>query len=357
MASPITIRAGKSALARIASDGLRAEDVSVVPAAAGGPKGLILNGLDKWLFGEWLASAPRERHLVGASIGAWRMAAAVNADPAAAFDRLARLYAGQRYPKKPSAEYVTRVCKGLVTDFVGGHAAEILSHPRHRLGVLTVRGRGPLARPGSRRAEMLGFALASAANAMGRARLAGYLDRVVFHDPRDGLAWMHGGFDAFHTHFAPLSESNLREALLASGSIPLVLEAVGEIAGAPQGAYWDGGIIDYHLHLPYPRAGGIVLYPHFAVHVVPGWLDKAWRWRRARGEWLDNVVLVAPSAEFVATLPNRKLPDRKDFARYGLDHDARIRDWTLAVSESERLAQAFSRWVEKPDPAVVQPLD
>ncbi|MCU0897436.1 MAG: patatin-like phospholipase family protein [Burkholderiales bacterium] len=357
MASPITIRAGKAARARIASEGLRAADVSVVPAAAGGPKGLVLNGLDKWLFGEWLPGAPRERHLIGASIGAWRMAAAAHADPAAAFDRLARLYAGQRYPKNPSAAHVTGVCRALVADFVDGHGAEILAHAHHRLGVLAVRGRGPLAQPGSRRAEMLGFALASAANAVGRSRLAGYLDRVVFHDPRDGLAWMHGGFDAFHTRFAPLSEANLREALLASGSIPLVLEAVGEIAGAPHGAYWDGGIIDYHLHLPYPRAGGIVLYPHFADHVVPGWLDKAWRWRRARGEWLDNVVLVAPSADFVATLPNRKLPDRKDFARYGLDHDARIRDWTRAVAESERMAEAFARWVEKADPAAIAPLD
>jgi hypothetical protein len=357
MAYPITIRAGTTALARIASDGLRAADVSVVPAAAGGPKGLVLNGLDKWIFDEWLPSAPRERQFVGASIGAWRMAAAVHAEPAAAFDKLARLYAGQRYPKNPSAEYVTRLCKGLVTDFVGGHAGEILSHPRHHLGVLTVRGRGPLARPRTRRAEMLGFALASAANAMGRSRLAGYLDRVVFHDARDGFAWMHGGFDAFHTHFAPLSGSNLREALLASGSIPFVLESVGEIAGAPRGVYWDGGIIDYHLHLPYPRAGGIVLYPHFADHVVPGWLDKAWRWRRARGEWLDNVVLVAPSAEFVATLPNRKLPDRKDFARYGLDHDARIRDWMRAVAESERMAEAFARWLERPDLSVLAPID
>ncbi|MCU0897569.1 MAG: patatin-like phospholipase family protein [Burkholderiales bacterium] len=357
MSSPITIGLGRAARERIARDGLRAADVSVVPAAAGGPKGLVLNGLDKWIFGEWLPHAPRTRHLVGASIGAWRMAAAAHADPVAAFDRLARLYAGQRYPKKPSAEYVTRVCKELVTDFVGSHAPEILSHATHRLGVLAVRGRGPLAQPGSRRAELLGFALASAANALGRTRLAGYLDRVVFHDPRDGVAWMHGGFDAFHTHFAALSQANLREALLASGSIPFVLEAVGDIAGAPQGAYWDGGIIDYHLHLPYPRAGGIVLYPHFADHVVPGWLDKAWRWRRARGEWLDNVVLVAPSAEFVATLPNRKLPDRKDFARYGLDHDARMRDWMRAVAESERMAEAFARWVEKPDLAVAAAID
>jgi hypothetical protein len=68
------------------------------------------------------------------------------------------------------------------------------------------------------------------------------------------------------------------------------------------------------------------------------------------------VVLVAPSPEFIDGLPNRKLPDRGDFKRYGLDNEARIRDWNRAVGESGRLAEAFARWVERPDPAVVQPL-
>lgn len=67
----------------------------------------------------------------------------------------------------------------------------------------------------------------------------------------------------------------LRDALLASGSIPLVLDAVTDIAGAPPGRYWDGGLVDYHLHLPYQREPDLVLYPHFADHIVPGWLDKA----------------------------------------------------------------------------------
>jgi hypothetical protein len=353
---PIVIRAGRRALERIRTDGIAPGDVAVVPAAAGGPKGLILHGLDCFVFGEWLPRAPRERHLLGASIGAWRMACALERDPVAAFRRLAEHYAGQRYPAKPSAAQVSRVCGELVDAVIGDHAAEILGHPHHRLAVLTVRGRGALAQPRSRRAEALGFALAAAANAAGRARLAGFLERVVFHDPRERLQWLGERFDAFHTRFSPLGPSNLRAALLASGSIPLVLEAVTGIAHAPAGAYWDGGIIDYHLHLPYPRDRGLVLYPHFVDHVVPGWLDKAFRWRRARGAWLDDMVIVAPAPEFLAALPNRKLPDRGDFKRYGLDHDARIRDWKRAIGESGRLAEAFARWVERPDPACVRPL-
>ena len=55
---------------------------------------------------------------------------------------------------------------------------------------------------------------------------------------------------------------------MATASIPLVLEGVPDIPDAPAGTYWDGGIIDYHLHLPYPRAEGLVLYPHFQPTLV-----------------------------------------------------------------------------------------
>jgi hypothetical protein len=77
--SALTFHAGPLALAQIRAHGLRARDIAVVPAAAGGPKGLIFRSLDQWVFGEWFPSAPRERTLIGSSIGAWRMAAAASA--------------------------------------------------------------------------------------------------------------------------------------------------------------------------------------------------------------------------------------------------------------------------------------
>jgi hypothetical protein len=66
----LDIHARPNALAHIRQHGLRAQDIAVVPAAAGGPKGLIFQKLDQWLFGSWLPSAPRERTLISASIGA-----------------------------------------------------------------------------------------------------------------------------------------------------------------------------------------------------------------------------------------------------------------------------------------------
>ena len=72
----LRIYAGPEARRHIESQGLQPADIGVVPAAAGGPKGLILGPLDRFLFGEWLPQTDHTVHLVGASIGAWRMATA-----------------------------------------------------------------------------------------------------------------------------------------------------------------------------------------------------------------------------------------------------------------------------------------
>jgi hypothetical protein len=352
--SSLSFHAGPVAMARLGSHGLQAADIGVIPAAAGGPKGLIFQALDQYLFGDWLPRAPRERTLIGSSIGAWRMAAACQADPVAAFARLGDLYCGQRYSARPSPQEIDAVCQQLLGDFVGGHEHDILNHPHHRLHLLAVRGLGALAAPQGRRAEMRGFAGAALRNLASRERLAGILERVVVGDARDGSAWLRESFDSFTTHFAALSSDNLASALLASGSLPLVMQPVRSLAGAPPGHYWDGGIIDYNLALPYSRLNNdLVLYPHFSEHIVPGWLDKAMPWRRAargpRRGWLDNVIIVAPTPAFLRSLPRGKLPDRKDFTHYGLDHDERIRNWQQAIGEGQRLRDEFAAFAARPD--------
>jgi hypothetical protein len=359
--SALSFHAGPRALAHIRAHGLRAHDVAIIPAAAGGPKGLIFQSLDQWLFGEWLASAPRERTLIGSSIGAWRMAAACQRDPVKGFARLGELYSGQRYTSaKPTQDEIDRVVQDLLREFVRGHEQDIVNHPHHRLHLITVRGKGALASARHPGAQKLGFAAAALHNLASRERLGTLLERVVIGDKRSNPPWLRERFDSFTTHFSELTAQNLATGLLASGTLPLIMKPVSDIADAPPGCYWDGGIIDYHLALPYSRAGEIVLYPHFNEHIVPGWLDKAMPWRRAaRGPnrgWLDNVLIVAPSQEFKAKLPRGKLPDRNDFKYYGLDQDERIRQWRQAMGEGERLRDEFAEFAARPDLSRIRPL-
>jgi predicted acylesterase/phospholipase RssA len=224
--------------------------------------------------------------------------------------------------------------------------------------VITSRARGPLHGKESK----LAFAQAVLSNAVSRRRLAPYLERVLFTAGEAGF--LTEPYDDFGLRRVALDERNAEDALLASGTIPLLCTPVRDIAGAPAGNYWDGALVDYHLMLPYPaltQTGSrrrIVLYPHFNDYVTPGWLDKHLPWRRApRGHpWLDDVLLVAPSPAFLARLPNGKLPDRQDFYHYGQDHDARVRAWERAIGECERFAEAVLRWLERPDPGLLRPI-
>ena len=167
----------------------------------------------------------------------------------------------------------------------------------------------------------------------------------------------------------------------ASCSIPFVLQAVPRIAGAPHGAYWDGGITDYHMHLHYrcPQGAikkiaasamdtgaegqndanptGLVLYPHFQQAVVPGWLDKHLRWRHCATHALDRMVLLSPHPDWVRSLPHAKLPDRNDFVHYAHDPTQRMRLWRTAVSASEQLAQEWLCCINQPPALVVSAHD
>jgi hypothetical protein len=372
----LRIYAGPRALAQIRRQGLAPQQVRVIPAAAGGPKGLILGPLDRFIFGEWLAASSQSVDLVGASIGAWRMAAACLAQPVQALERLERDYIAQRFDPP---EGMRRVPASLVSErfahsleqFYGGRIPQVLGHGRYRLHVVAARGRGLLARE-SRWRTPLGYLGAFASNAVHRRALGAWLERVVFssggaHEDRPGPADLPGlpdlpfGTRDLRTRQVALTEANFMQALRASCSIPFVLQAVHDIAGAPRGAYWDGGITDYHMHLAYADQGrlgedGLVLYPHFQRAVVPGWLDKGLRWRHAATRALDAMVVLAPDPQWVAGLPRGKLPDRHDFADFASDHGARFRAWGMAAAASRQLADEFAQWLYRPDPARVEPL-
>ncbi|MGL4809639.1 MAG: phospholipase, partial [Giesbergeria sp.] len=103
----LRIHAGAQALAHLRRHGLQPQDVCTIPAAAGGPKGLVLGPLDRFLFGTWLLRSTQPVHLVGASIGAWRMATACLPDPVAALQRLEHDYIAQQYDPEPGARRPT----------------------------------------------------------------------------------------------------------------------------------------------------------------------------------------------------------------------------------------------------------
>jgi hypothetical protein len=362
----LRLHAGPSARRHIEQNGLRPQDIGVVPGAAGGPKGLILGPLDRFIFGQWLPQSAQPVHLVGASIGAWRMATACLNDPVQAFERLEHDYIHQHYElqpgqKRPSADFVSEKFGQSLTAFYGGRVQEVLQHPRFRLHIVTSHGQGLLSREHTWRTP-LGYAGAFLSNLVSRRGMGGWLERVVFSAQGAPLPF---ATTDYRSRQVALTSENFNPALQASCSIPFVLRAVHDIPGAPPGAYWDGGITDYHLHLDYADAAqggassgkkagtdagaGLVLYPHFQQAVVPGWLDKSLKWRHGATGFLDNMLLLAPSPEWIKTLPMGKLPDRSDFTHYGNDLSGRVKAWQAAAKASEQLADELQEWLLKPD--------
>ncbi|MCY1534905.1 hypothetical protein D9M68_702890 [compost metagenome] len=236
---------------------------------------------------------------------------------------------------------VSRSCSLMLDELLDGQDASVLSNPHYRLNIVVVKSHGLLALD---RRSALGLGLSSVIgnNLIGRPRLARHFERVILHDAR--LAPPLAELNDFPSRYLHLDSTNLRHALLASGSIPMVMEGVRDIPGAGPGTYRDGGLLDYHLDLPY-SGSDIVLYPHFTDKVIPGWFDKGMPWRRGDAGRLQDVLLLAPSRDYLARLPHGKLPDRKDFTRYLGDDAGRERYWRKAMDESRRLGDEFLQLV------------
>ncbi|WP_150911643.1 patatin-like phospholipase family protein [Marinobacter halotolerans] len=342
-APALTIRAGRRALERLRHSPLTPSDIHVIPGAAGGPKALGISGLDKAIFGDFLPRAPQQRSLIGSSIGSWRFAAIASSDdPRAQLSRLAELYTAQRFAKGVSMAEVSRKSTLFLEELLAGCEDHILDHPWYRLSIVVVRSRGMLEHD-TRGRLSLGLMNAISANMVSRRHLGRFMERGIIHDRR-ARAPLSKLVD-FPSHEVPLSRENLIPALLASASIPMVMAGVRNIPGAPDGLYRDGGLLDYHLDLPYEQPG-VILYPHFTDRVVPGWFDKSLPWRRGDATRLQDVLLVSPSADYLASLPDRKLPDRKDFEHYAGNDAGRERAWRKAIAASDQLGDEFMELVD-----------
>ena len=338
----LAIKAGPRALARIRDHGLSPADVGTIPGAAGGPKALGIQGLDLALFGEWLPRAERERSLIGASIGSWRFASACLPNPVEGIELLGKLYNEQSFAKGVTMAQVTQSCVKMLDDLLQGRDASVLSNPHYRLNIMIVKSHGLLALD-HRGGLGLGLGSVIANNLIGRARLSRHFERLIMHDARRAPPLL--ALTDFPSRCLHLDTSNLRQALLASGSIPMVMQGVMDIPGAGPGTFRDGGLLDYHLDLPY-SGSDIVLYPHFTDKIIPGWFDKTLPWRRGDLSRLQDVVLLAPSRDYLASLPYGKLPDRSDFQRFVGKDKERQQYWRTAMEQSRRLGDEFIELVD-----------
>lgn len=340
MRSPLHIAAGPKALRHLKDNGLQLADIRAMLGASGGPKWLVLNQLDRFLAPR-LAADPRvDMDLLGTSIGSWRLACYSQPNPLAALDRFEAAYFEQAYSARPDPAEVSRECSRILAAILGEQQAAIVKSDKRRLHAIANRCRPVmLDRQGAPGKWQLGTS--ALANAVGRRHLRNFFERVLFAPAASRLPFQD---TLFPQETVRLDAGNLHPALMATASIPLIMQAVHDIPGTTGGACVDGGIIDYHFDTPLPYDQGLVLYLHFSPRLVPGWFDKMLPWRRPRPASLDNVLLITPSQEFITSLPNSRIPDRHDFVQ--MDDARRKAVWRRVLGETERLAEALEQQLD-----------
>ena len=335
---PLRVYAGEQALSHVREQGLIASDIKALLGASSGPKWIVLHGIDRFLQQQFFQHLDSDLELLGTSAGAWRMACYAHQDVDTAYQALTNAYIEQRYSEKPSGREIHDVCRGIIRSFLGdeGGAAVLNTQGRH-LNLIATQCHGLTAK-NSKHLKSLGFGLAALTNRFSRKTLAWQFTRVMMHDPRSHL--FKRRLSDLPTRYADLYHGNLEDALLATGSIPIIIDGVRNLAG--EGIYQDGGITDYAFDLPILPEDGFVLFPHFAKIPVPGWFDKGWinqyqPWRKPSKENYARTIMLVPSDEFVESLPYSKIPDRHDFLNMA-DQD-RISYWREVIKRTEELAE------------------
>ena len=340
--SALSIYAGPVAFEKLRNDGMHPDWFKVMLGASGGPKWFVLYGLDRYLFSDFFAQRRDPLYTLGSSAGAWRLSCLASADPLRAIEELARLYSGQTYSEAPTVEEITTKMRHMLQHVLGDKGiSSVVNNPVIKTHLVADRCKG-FGASGSKLAQTLFLGASALCNGISRRSLSWFFERTLFTNAVDDSPWKD--LRDLDTALAPLTETNLIDALIASGSIPFVLEGVRDIEQAKAGLYWDGGITDYHFDFPFWQQEGLVLYPHFSTRVIPGWFDKQLLWRKPEPKHFANVVLLAPSEEFVASLPNEKIPDRTDFERYS--ESERLSVWQTVLDYSLELGEEFQLLVE-----------
>lgn len=334
----IDIYAGKTAAKIITEQGFKPDLFNAFLGASGGPKWFTLFGLDKYIFGEFFKNRSSQLNLIGSSAGAFRSACFSQNDPVAAIERLAKSYSQTRYSSnKPTPNEITTKARALLEDVFGNNGVtEIINNPIFKAHFIVAKSNGLVASE-LKALQLLGLSKSYLTNRVNRRFLNKQYERFIFQAPNSDLA-LEDSYQ-FKTTQLDLNKDNLKDALLASGSIPLVMQGIKNITGAPAGMYRDGGIVDYHFDFKINNPG-LILYPHFNSDPKAGWFDKSLK-RKVAAKNYDNVVMITPSKKFIASLPYGKIPDRSDFT--DLDADTRIKYWRTVFSETEKLADDFDK--------------
>lgn len=346
----LDIFVGETAKKQIEQNGFHQNLFDVFLGASGGPKWFTLFGLDKYLFGEFFSNRTQKLNLVGSSAGAFRAACFAQTDPVKAISLLATQYSESDFTKDDSPSALTAKAVDMLEHILTNEGLDnLINNPVFKPHFIVAKTKGAL-RFENKLLQGSGLVKSILLNRINRSFLNAQYERYVFAPASSKLKVI----DSYQikTHYAELTQSNAKQALLASGAIPMVMQGIKNIPNAPNGMYRDGGIIDYHFDINFNQSG-LTLYPHFNSAPKAGWFDKNLS-RSPSASNYDRTVMLAPSKEFIQQLPYQKIPDRTDFKN--IPTKQRIKYWRQVFADTDMLADSLDQMITKQDLSRLKPL-
>ena len=343
--SALTLQAGPAAMRIIQERGLRPQDIRVIAGAAGGPKWLVLSGLDRMIFGAWFPDRTAPLFLVGSSIGAWRFAAL-------SAGSLWRPWIDLKPPTpisamnpSPQPEKSAGKAKRSWTIF-WTMTASGRSWPTPFCGSICLACAATgcwLPTPNSPWRRGLAGA------APGQSLPAAALVPLFSADPLFRFTQC-SAFPKGKWILPPAGQADRRQ--FPPGPAGLGIHSPGHESGERYPRRREGSLSRRgHRRLspgyPLRRQGRRpCAFSHYTDRIIPGWFDKRLTWRKPHPDHMAHVLMVSPSREFVADLPFGKIPDRNDFWQFFGDDDGRIGYWQTVSRKSRQLADELAELVE-----------
>lgn len=346
----LEVFAGTKALKTLQQEGFKSHLFSHFLGASGGPKWFSHYALDTYLIAEFFQDRKTPLHFVGSSAGAFRASCFARKNPVNALESLARIYSQTCYAKDADAKQISLQTQDLIDELFGNDGADdIINNALYQAHFIVAKCQG-LGGSDHKWRQATGMLSSYVKNRFGRQYINHDFNRYIFQPAHSKLTVE----DPFHipTHHISLTSDNIKAALLASGSIPLVMEGIRDITGTPKGVYRDGGLIDYHFDLNFNNQG-LLLYPHYDAKPRAGWFDKSLN-RIPHHKHYENTVMLCPSADFIASLPYGKIPDRYDFSK--MTDEQRIPYWQKVMKMTSELADELDDLIQRQDIRRIQPL-
>lgn len=334
MAKTFKLKAGLKAIDHIKKRGLSPDDITVMNAAAGGPRWISLYAFDKYLAQQWFQDRTKPLHLVGSSSGAWRMMCHALPDTLEAFDRFLDYYVNQSYDTLPPPELVANGLDEVVSNILGDNTAQsLLDNTNKKLYIIsTLCHTGRL----SKRQQQLYFGKLGFKNLFSRNWLAKDVERIIFTNTTDSDVILE---DRFTSKYLAFNDEHLIHMIRSTGTLPFLMTPVDSIPEL-NGVLWDGAIIDYQIGLEY-NTDGLIFFPHYMDTLHQGYFDQYLPYRKFNGKVLDRMIMLSPSEEYIKSLPNNKISDSTDWKAYLGNNEERTSNWYEVARRGQEIVDEF----------------